>query len=101
MTLTDLFSFLNKLGGASFATLLAVILFASWKKIWRWGSDLAEIEARYAADLVRERDEKNWWRAIGLKALGVAEVQGRVLHVKEQKAADAITDLNKDLLPPG
>jgi hypothetical protein len=48
----DVFTFINKIGGASFATLLVVILWGSWRDIWCWGKD-----KRAAETSLLERDQ--------------------------------------------
>lgn len=68
----------NKLGGASFATLLLLILWASWKNLWTWSRDVDKVTARYEELLTKERDEKEWWRTIAMRATGIAEMQGSV-----------------------
>lgn len=88
----------NKLGGVSFATLLLIILAGSWKGVWVWGRDFAAAEARYKADLQRVQSESNWWRDLAVRATGIAEVQGHVLRVKENKERAQVDDANRRLL---
>lgn len=59
VTLLDL---ANKLGGASFATLLILILIGSYKQIWVWGYQLQRME-----------QESREWKAMAMQGLGMAE----------------------------
>lgn len=90
---------INKLGGVSFATLLAIILWGNWKHIWVWGKDvdkaIAEMEARHAKEKEEWREGLDFWRSVGIRATGLAEMQGQILKVKETGRMD---ELNKRLL---
>lgn len=100
----DLFTFINKIGGASFATLLIVILWGSWRGIWVWGKDKVAAEASLLERIKRAEDEAVWWKGIALKATGIAEVQGRVLRVTvgtKDESVDAVDGANRKLLRDG
>ena len=88
----------NKLSGVSFATLLTLILYGSWKRIWVWGRDLSDAEERFRNDLKRMESEREWWQGIAVKATGIAELQGHVLRAKEQKEQATIDTINQQLL---
>ncbi len=79
----EILALVNKLGGVSFATLLAVILWGNWKGIWGWGKDY---DREMAAMLLRHVNEKaewqeglNFWRDIAIRATGLAQTQGQIL----------------------
>lgn len=97
----EVVALLNKLASASFGVLVALILYGSWKGIWVWGRHLAEADARYKADLRRVQEEVDWWRSLAVKATGIAEVQGHVLRVKENKELAKVDDANKRFLDGG
>ena len=58
----EILGIVNKLSGVSFATLLAVVLFAQWKDYWGWSRDRKAVE--------HDRDE---WKALALENLGIAK----------------------------
>jgi hypothetical protein len=58
----DIVELANKLGGASFATLLVAILIGSYKQIWVWGYQLQRAE----------QDGKEW-KAMAMQGIGMAE----------------------------
>jgi hypothetical protein len=100
----DVFTFINKIGGASFATLLVVILWGSWRDIWCWGKDKRAAETSLLERIKRTEEDRDWWRGIALKATGIAEVQGRVLRVTVggvDDSANVVDGANKRLLPGG
>lgn len=89
----------NVLGGVSFATLLVIVLVGNKLRIWRWGQDLVELEARHAADRA-ECDERAaaevkilneqvvFWRDIALRNTGLLETQTeQLMHVATQVGA--------------
>lgn len=101
---TDMFTFINKLGGASFATLLVIILWGSWREVWCWVKDKRASEAALLDRVKRTEEDRDWWRGIALKATGIAEVQGRVLRVTVgggDGSATAVDDANRKLLGGG
>ena len=55
--LEAIISMVGKLGGASFATLLAVILWGSWKNVWVWSRDVDKLAEHYEALLSGARDD--------------------------------------------
>jgi hypothetical protein len=89
----------NLLGGVSFATLLVIVLVGNKYRIWRWGQDLVDLEARHAtekAELLERveaetkiRDEQiNFWRDIALRNTGILETQTeQLMHVATQVGA--------------
>lgn len=100
----DMFTFINRIGGASFATLLVVILWGSWRGIWVWGKDKTASETALLERCKRTEEDRDWWRGVALKATGIAEIQGRVLRVtvgREDDSAAAVDGANKRLLPGG
>lgn len=101
----DLFTFINKIGGASFATLLIVILWGSWRGIWVWGKDKTAAETALQDRIKRTEEDRDWWRGIAVKATGIAEVQGRVLRVtvasRDDETTQAVDGANKRLLHGG
>jgi hypothetical protein len=98
----------NLLGGVSFATLLVIVLIGNKLRIWRWGEDLRELEARCTADrvayTVRMEAEAQllneqivFWRDIALRNTGVLESQTeQLMHVATQVGA-----VNRKLLAGG
>lgn len=88
----------QKLSGLSLAALLLIILWGSWRRYWRWGRDVDDIEIRCRAEkqiLVNDRD---WWRDVALRATGLLERQGVVIREKEVEVANKIDELNRKLL---
>ena len=95
----------NTLGGVSFATLLVLVLVGNKFRIWRWGQDLVELEARHVADKTdyTERAEAEarllheqivFWRDVALRNTGILESQTeQLMHVATQVGA-----VNKKLL---
>jgi len=89
----------NVLGGVSFATLLVIVLVGNKFRIWRWGQDLVELEARHAADKAEytERAEAEakllneqivFWRDVALRNTGILETQTeQLMHVATQVGA--------------
>jgi len=89
----------NVLGGVSFATLLVIVLVGNKFRIWRWGQDLVELEARCAADKAdyTERMEAEnrllneqivFWRDVALRNTGILETQTeQLMHVATQVGA--------------
>jgi len=89
----------NVLGGVSFATLLVVVLIGNKLRIWRWGQDLVELEARHAAAMAecleraeaetKIRDEQIlFWRDVALRNTGILETQTeQLMHVATQVGA--------------
>jgi hypothetical protein len=89
----------NVLGGVSFATLLVIVIVGNKFRIWRWGQDLVELEARHAAAIADcvERQEAEarmlneqivFWRDIALRNTGVLETQTeQLMHVATQVGA--------------
>ena len=89
----------NTLGGVSFATLLVFVLLGNKFRIWRWGQDLVELEARHAAIIAEcnERAEAEqrllsdqivFWRDVALRNTGILETQTeQLMHVAQQVGA--------------
>lgn len=63
----------NKLGGASFATLLLLILWGSWKEIWVWGRAVTRLTERYETLLSKQVQETEFWRTVALRVTGVTD----------------------------
>ncbi len=89
MGVDDALAIVNKLGGASFATLLLLILWGSWKEVWTWTREITKLIERYEMLLARERDEKEWWRNIAMRATGIAEMQGVATAALAKKTSEA------------
>jgi hypothetical protein len=83
MTLEQFLMLVNKLGGVSFATLLSVILFGSYKGIWRWGKDVEKWDAERLASHAAERkmlaEQVEFFRNISLRSTGLLETQSEQL----------------------
>lgn len=84
----EFLTLVNRLGGASFATLLLLILWGSWKEIWTWNRDVTKLTDRYEKLLAKEREEKEWWRTIAMRATGIAELQGAATAALAKKTQD-------------
>lgn len=95
----------NLLGGVSFATLLVIVLVGNKLRIWRWGEDLRELEARHAADKgeYTERAEAEarllneqitFWRDVALRNTGILESQTEQL----MKVATQVGAVNRKIL---
>jgi hypothetical protein len=59
MTLQDALDVITKVG---FSGLLVIIIYGNYKSIWVWGSELE-----------RERKEKEVWKDLAMRNLGVAQ----------------------------
>jgi len=89
----------NVLSGATLATLLVLVLVGNKFRIWRWGQDLADLEARCSADKAEyvERAEAEarllneqivFWRDVALRNTGILETQTeQLMHVATQVGA--------------
>jgi len=89
----------NTLGGVSFATLLVIVLIGNKLRIWRWGQDLIDLEARCTTDKAdyTERAEAEarllneqivFWRDVALRNTGILETQTeQLMHVATQVGA--------------
>jgi len=98
----------NLLGGVSFATLLVLVILGNKFRIWRWGQDLLELEARHAADKAEYtaraeaearilNEQVTFWRDIALRNTGILETQTeQLMHVATQVGA-----VNRKLLAGG
>ena len=58
--MTEFLDLANKLSGVSLASLLALILFGSWRDVWTWSRD------RDAFKLDRDK-----WQALAMQNLGL------------------------------
>jgi hypothetical protein len=96
----EILSLANKLAGLSFATLLLLILWGSFKRIWVWGRDVTELEVRLVAERKVVSDDRDYWKSLAERVLGLAEMQGQILRVKEGKELTTVSDVNKRLLEP-
>lgn len=108
MTIDDAAKIANTLGSVSFATLLVIVIVGSKYRIWRWGQDLIDLEARHAADKAEytERAEAEahnlneqiaFWRDVALRNTGILESQTeQLMHVATQVGA-----VNRKLLAGG
>jgi hypothetical protein len=108
VTIEEAAKIANLLGGASFATLLVIVLVGNKLRIWRWGEDVRELEARHTAEKgeLEERyeaekamvvEQLNFWRDIALRNTGLLETQAdRLLQVATQVGA-----VNRHLLGGG
>lgn len=100
----ELLALLSKLGASgvipetlrAIVLTSALVLWGSWKKVWTWSRDIdalrdhydvhvAELIDRYEKLLVKEQEEKEWWRSIAMRATGIAEVQGAATAVLVKK----------------
>lgn len=90
MTFEELAKIANTLGGASFATLLFIILVGSYKDIWCWGRDRRDLEtrhlaektelvARFEAECRLANEQTEFWRGIALRNTGILETQAEQL----------------------
>jgi hypothetical protein len=61
-TVGGIVDLVQKLSGASLATMLILILIGSYKEVWCWGSQLKKAE-----------EESAQWKAMALQAAGIAE----------------------------
>ncbi len=89
----------NMLGGVSFATLLVIVIVGNKYRIWRWGQDFIELEARHAAekaDYTERADAESrllneqivFWRDVALRNTGILESQTeQLMHVATQVGA--------------
>lgn len=96
-TVEEILTLANKLGGVSFATLLLIILYGSWRHVWVWERDVAKLEKQLNAEKQVLIEERDWWRNLAIRATGLAEVQGQLLQVREAKVSREVSDLNRQL----
>jgi len=105
MTLDEIAKIANALGGASFATLLFIILVGNYKDVWCWGRVLVELKATHHAEKeeLRERFEAEthllseqvvFWRDIALRNTGLLETQTEQL----MQVATQVGAVNRKLL---
>jgi hypothetical protein len=98
----------NTLGGVSFATLLVIVLIGNKIRIWRWGQDFVEQEARHVAALAdcTERaaaehailsEQIVFWRQVALRNTGILETQTEQLMT----VATQVGAVNRKLLAGG
>lgn len=91
----ELIAVLSKLGASGFIPEIlraivitsAAILYGSYKEIWVWNRDVKKLTERYEALLAKERDEKEWWRTLAMRATGIAEMQGTVATALAKKTS--------------
>ena len=83
----DIILIINKLGGASFATLLALILWGGFKRVWVWGREVDAIELRNANEKKELKEAVAFWQNIAVRVTGLAETQVQILRVKEKDNA--------------
>jgi len=90
MTFEELAKVANMLGGASFATLLFIILVGNYKDVWCWGRDRRDLETRntaekselterHEAELRLANEQIDFWRTIALRNTGLLETQAEQL----------------------
>ena len=98
----------NTLGGVSFASLLVVVLVGNKLRIWRWGQDYLELEARCTADKAGYVDRAEaearllqeqivFWRDVALRNTGILETQTEQL----MKVATQVGAVNRKILGSG
>lgn len=69
--MTEFLKIADEFSRAGLYTLLLFILFASWKRWWVWGYQLAEAEARCAAVALAASKREEEWKSIALQYAGV------------------------------
>lgn len=105
MVLDEAAKIANLLGGVSFATLLVFVIVGNKYRIWRWGQDVIDLEARHAADkaeyterMVAENrlliEQVEFWRDIALRNTGLLETQSEQL----MKVAKTVGAVNRKIL---
>lgn len=105
MSFEELAKIANTLGGASFATLLFIILWGSYKDVWCWGRDRAALETkhtaekselteRHEAEIRLANEQTDFWRTIALRNTGLLENQTEQLT----QVASQIGAVNRKLL---
>jgi len=108
MGIDDAAKIANTLGGVSFATLLVIVLVGNKYRIWRWGQDYVELEARTAAALAdcNQRADAEvailneqivFWRQVALRNTGILETQTEQLMT----VATSVSAVNRKLLAGG
>lgn len=105
MSIEEIGKIANALGGASFATLLFIILVGNYRDIWCWGrdrralevkheTDKQELEERYTAENKLVMDQMVFWRDIALRNTGLLESQTEQLMT----VATQVSSANRKLL---
>lgn len=99
MTIDEAAKIANTLGSLSFATLLVIVILGNKYRIWRWGQDMIDLEARHAAEKAEDAeraaaenrllsDQIAFWRDIALRNTGLLETQTeQLMHVATQVGA--------------
>lgn len=82
------FTLLNKLSGVGFGTLLAIIIYGSWKNVWVWSRDVDKLTANYEKLLAKAEEQSKWWQDVAVRATGIAEMQGNVARELAKKTTD-------------
>lgn len=61
----------QKLGSVGFPTLLVLILYGSYKRVWVWGRELVEAKA-----------DAQEWKTMALQAAGLAETTVNIVKTR-------------------
>lgn len=72
--MTEFLEFATKLSGAGMATVLLLIIYLGLKKVWVFGYQLVDCEARSATLLRESRDRELEWKAIAREGVSAAKV---------------------------
>ena len=68
--MTEVLTLARDLSGASFAVLVFLILFASWKDLWCWSRDRNTMKAERDAVRATLEEDRNEWKRIALDTTG-------------------------------
>jgi hypothetical protein len=93
----EIFAIINKIAGASFASLLAIILYANWKGYWMWtkdhDKDIADIRkqaedqrADLSSRIVELRGEKDKWQDMAVRQLQLAAMATDIAKQQQVKS---------------
>lgn len=64
---------IHTLSTVGFPTLITLILYASYKRWWVWGSEYTKMEADKDAQIAKAEQSANEWKQMTFSATGLAE----------------------------
>ena len=71
--MADVLTLARDLSGASFAVLVFLVLFASWKDLWCWSRDREAMKQERDAVRAALEDDRNAWKRVALNNTGLVE----------------------------
>jgi hypothetical protein len=96
----DILKIAERLSSVGLATLLLLVLIGNKLRIWRWGADYLDQEARHRQEKVELLERVKYWQDLSERFLGLAETQGQLLKVRGANVSQ-IDEANRRLLDGG